>query len=89
MSEVYCMDCFNIPHMSAVHFHALQCPAAPFRVHCGTAATKTEAIQPRFSVCGHIRGALYVLGVGACDGSKVAVYAIDSIQDHTHGRACN
>ena len=23
MSEVYCMDCFNIPHMSAVHFHAL------------------------------------------------------------------
>ena len=23
MSEAYCMDCFNIPHMSAVHFHAL------------------------------------------------------------------
>lgn len=41
MSEVYCMDCFNIPHMSAVHFHALQCPAAPVR---GTLFVLRQAI---------------------------------------------
>ena len=31
-------------------FRIPPCHAATFRVHCGTAATKTEAIQPRFSV---------------------------------------
>lgn len=34
MSEVYCMDCFNIPHMSAVHFHTLQCPPHRCAGHC-------------------------------------------------------
>ncbi len=34
MSEAYCMDCFNIPHMSAVHFHAFQCPPHRCAGHC-------------------------------------------------------
>lgn len=34
MSAVYCMDCFNIPHMSAVHFHALQCTPHRCAEHC-------------------------------------------------------
>ncbi len=34
MSEAYCMDCFNIPHMSAVHFYTLQCPPHRCAGHC-------------------------------------------------------
>ena len=34
MSEVYCMDCFNILHMSAVCFLALQCPPHRCAGHC-------------------------------------------------------
>lgn len=34
MSEVYCMDCFNILHMSAVYFHTLQCPPHRCARHC-------------------------------------------------------